>query len=252
MKKALFYGLLLFLVTGCSAGKYQIPKQDYQAKVQVLGVMPLLVDPALPFEYPQQEALLDLVKRTATGKHELLVEQLRSKKGYFDVRPLDGDPALLGLSVLSGEKSYAVDGRPAGYQFNAEAVAELTRRNVVDGLLVVIISGAKVKETRRSRTLLESLTTEYNDIMAMAAVVDRHGEVLWQLSGADAANILQLQYADFDEAFYNKTELVQIKNIGFAGVEKSLQAKGGGLPEVYDKLFGRIVTGISPGLLNSL
>lgn len=252
MKRYLFYGLLLLALLGCSRGQFQIPKQDYQAKVQVLGVLPLLVDSAAHFDYPQKATLLDIVSRSAAGKHELLVERLRHKKGYFDVRSLAGDAELVALSVLAGQVPPAKNGRPAGYQFNSQAISELAERNVVDALLIVVISGAQVEETRRSRTMLESLATKYNDIMATAAVIDRNGEVLWRLAGADAVRMLLLQYADFDEAFFNRTGVVQVKSIGLAGVEKALEAKAGALPDSYDALFDRIVSGISPGLLNSL
>ncbi|NOY14426.1 MAG: hypothetical protein GXP51_12425 [Deltaproteobacteria bacterium] len=256
MGRWFFYGILL-LLAGCSWGKYQIPKQDYQAKVQVLGVLPLLIDSAAPFDYPQKEALLDMLARSAVGKHEVLVERLREKKGYFDVRALSGNPGLIAASLLTGKNPPDEIGRPQGYRFNRAAVAELSQRNVVDALLVVVFSGARIKETRRSRTLLESLKTKYNDIVATAAVVDRNGEVLWRLSGDDTYRALQLQYPDFDEAYFNRTDLVRVKNIRLSGVEKALnetsgRKKEGRLPKMYDKLFDRIVSGISPGLLDSL
>jgi hypothetical protein len=249
--------MLLLLLVGCSTGTYQIPKQDYQAKVQVLGVLPLLIEPAATFEYPQKEALLDLLARSNAGKHSVLVERLRKKKGYFDVRPLDGDPELIALSLLAGENPRDFAGRPQGYRFKPEAVAELSERNVVDALLVVVLAGAQAEDSRRSRTLLESLTTNYNDIMATAAVIDRNGDTLWQLTGGDAYRALMLQYADFDEAYYNRTDLVRLKYISLSGIEKVLDESGGGkdekhLPEMYDQLIDRIVSGISPGLLDSL
>lgn len=256
MHKWFMYGLLL-LLAGCSWGKYQIPKQDYQQKVQVLGVLPLLVDTAAHFDYPEKETLLDLLSRSNVDKHEQLVERLRKKKGYFDVRSLVGSSELLTLSLLSGQHPADEAGRPQGYHFNQQSVAELAQRNVVDALLIVVFSGAQIEETRRSRTLLESLKTRYNDIMVTAAVVGRNGQVLWELTGAEAFRAVLLQYADFDEAYYNRTDMVRVKNIGMGGVEKSLAGPLTGkepdvLPEMYDKLFDRIVSGISPGLLDSL
>lgn len=256
MRRWFIYGLLL-LLAGCSWGKYQIPKQDYHAKVQVLGVLPLLVDSAAPFEYPQKEALLDVLARSTVGKHEALVERLKEKKGYFDVRLLSGSSELISLALLSGKSPDDASGRPQGYQFDPQAVGEMVQRNVVDALLVVVFSGEQIEETRRSRTLLESLTTKYNDIVATAAVIDRNGEILWQLGGDEAYRALLLQYADFDEAYYNHTDLVKVKNISLSGVEKTLyeplgEAETKLLPEMYDKLFDRIVSGISPGLLDSL
>ena len=254
MRKSILYGFLL-LLAGCSWGQYQIPKQDYQEKVQVLGVLPLLVDTAAHFEYPQKESLFDLLQRSVVGKQEILVEQLRNEKGYFDVRSLAGNSELLSRSLLAGEFPADEAGRPKGYQFNRQAVAELASRNVVDALLVVVLSGAQVEETRRSRTLLESLKARYNDIMATAVVVDSNGQILWELTGSDAFRAVLLQYADFDEAYYNRTDLVEVKNITMAGVERALDESGEGkeprrLPKMYDELFDRIVSGISPGLFD--
>ncbi len=253
--KKLLVCLLLLLLAGCSSGRFQVSKQDYQQQVQVLGVLPLLVDTAGQFDYPQKETLFDMLNRANSNKHQFLVERLRQKKGYFDVRALEGAPDLLTLSLLSGEVPTAEDGRPLAYQFNPQAVAELAQRNVVDALLLVVFSGAKIEETRRSRTLLESLKTRYNGIMATAVVIDSNGQVLWELSGAEAYQAVTLQYADFDEAYYNRIDLVRVKNISLSGVEPVLAEdpkKPGVLPEMYDKLFDRIVSGISPSLLDSL
>jgi hypothetical protein len=51
--------------------------------------------------------------------------------------------------------------------------------------------------------------------------------------------------------------MVQLKNIGLAGIERALEEvpdKDGTveLPEMYKDLFAEIVSGISPGLLDSL
>lgn len=257
MRKLFWGGLLLLLLAGCGWGKYQIPKQDYQQNVQVLGVLPLLVDKATDFDYPHKEPLFDLLTRSVNGKHELLVERIRKKKGYFDVRSLAGAPDLLTFSLLSGENPRDADGRLQGYQFNPQSIAELAERNVVDALLVVVFSGARIEETRRSRTMIESLRTGYSDIMVTAAVVDQNSQVLWELTGEDAFQALLLQYADFDEAHYNQTDLVRVKNIGIGGIEKVLEEPASddgkvGLPKMYDELFARIAAGISPGLLDSL
>lgn len=251
MKKSWIYFLVVLVMSGCSWGQYTVPKQDYQAKVQVLGVLPLLVDSGAFFEYPQKETLLDLVARSTEGQQDRLVARLRAEKGYFDVRALPGNPGMLAMSVLAGEQPRSEDGRPNGYVFNSQSVAELAERNVVDALLVVVVAGAQVKEKRRSRTLLESLDTTYNDILATAAVIDRSGKVLWQLTDSDAVRILLLQYADFDEAYYNRTDLVKVKNIGIPGLEKALEGEeDGDPPKAYQKLFDRIVSGITPGLFD--
>jgi hypothetical protein len=257
MKKFLFAGLVLLLLFGCASGSFQVPKQEYQKRVQVLGVLPVLVDYASATKYPQKEALYDILARSAQGKHEFLVDRLKKKKGYFDVRSLTVNPGLTALSLLSAGSPHDEAGRPLGYLFDRATVAELTRQNVVDALLIVVLSGEQVEETRRSRTMLETLNTGYSEVYATAAVIDRNGEVLWQMAGADGFPALMLQYPDFDEAFYNKTDLVRVKNITLAGIERTLEenvaADGAAeIPEMYKDLFSEIASGISPGLLDSL
>ena len=248
--------LLLLLVVGCSSGKFQLPKQEYQAKVQVLGVLPLLIDRTAPLNYPYREGVYDLLSRANVGKQEELVASLIKKKGYFDVRGLAGGD-LLAMSLFDAAQPVDEQGRPKAFVFNAETVAALAQRNVVDALLVVVFSGAQVEETRRSRTLLESLKTRYSDLLATAAVVGRDGQILWQMTGADSYQALQLQYADFDDAYYNRSKQVRLKNIELAGIERVLAGAADSkgkllLPKMYVELFERISSGISPGLLDSL
>ena len=257
MKKLLYCGLLIIFLSGCAGGKYQIPKQEYQTKVQVLGVLPLLVDYNSSLSYPQKDTLFDILARSTSGKHEFLVEQLKNKKGYFDVRTLSASPELTALSLLSAGSPHDEFGWPQGYAFDAATIAEMARQNVVDAVLLVVFSGEQVEETRRSRTKLETLTTRYNDIRTTAAVVDRNGQVLWQLAGKESFQALVLQYADFDEAYFNKTDLVRVKNVSLSGIEQVLDEdpdKDGvtELPGMYKSLFSEITSGISPSLLDSL
>ncbi|MCF6267355.1 MAG: hypothetical protein L3J57_12530 [Desulfuromusa sp.] len=257
MKKWLFCGLLIIFISGCASGKYQIPKQEYQARVQVLGVLPFLIDYNSSLTYPQKDLLFDMLARSISGKHELLVKQLKKKKGYFDVRALSVSPELTALSLLSAGSPHDESGWPQGYAFDAATISEIAKQNVVDAVLLVVFSGEQIEETRRSRTKLETLTTRYNDIRATAAVIDRNGQVLWQLAGKESFQALVLQYADFDEAYFNKTDLVRVKNISLSGIERVLDEdpdKDGvsTLPEMYKNLFSEIVSGISPSLLDYL
>ncbi|MDX2494104.1 MAG: hypothetical protein QNK27_04000 [Desulfuromusa sp.] len=257
MKKWLFCGLLIIFISGCASGKYQIPKQDYQTQVQVLGVLPLLVDYNSSLTYPQKDVLFDMLARSTSGKHDLLVEQLKKKKGYFDVRALSVSPELTALSLLSAGSPHDESGWPQGYAFDSATVSEIAKQNVIDAVLLVVFSGEQVEETRRSRTKLETLTTRYNDVRVTAAVIDRNGQTLWQLAGMESFPALVLQYADFDEAYFNKTDQVRVKNVSLSGIERVLDEdpdKDGvsTLPGMYENLFSEIVSGISPSLLDSL
>lgn len=253
--KRFFVGMVIFLLlSACSSGTYNIPKREYQSRVQVLGVVPILVD-SRPMNYPHSTEVYHLLKSSAQNKHYLLTEQLRAKKGYFDVRPLDINPDLTALSLLAGGGTYDDSGRPLGYQFDTATVAALARQNVVDALLVVVFSGEQIEENRRSRTKLESLRTTYSSIQATARVVDREGRILWELTGDNSHMAVNLQYPDFDEAHFNRTNQVHVKNISVAGAERIITDGEGEVAEpsrMYRELFSKLVSAISPGLLDSL
>jgi hypothetical protein len=257
MKKMLFCGLLIIFLAGCGSGTFQVPKKEYQTRVQVLGVLPLLVDTNSTLNYPDRDNLFAILARSASGKHEFLVEALKEKKGYFDVRSLSVGSELTALSLLSAGSPHDESGWPQGYAFDAATLAEIARRNVLDAVLVVVFSGEKIEQTRRSRTKLETLTTHFSDIWATAAVIDRNGQTLWQLAGPESFLALQLQYADFDEAYYNKTDFVRVKNVTLSGVERALDETPdengvAPLPPMYKNLFAEIASGISPNLLDVL
>ena len=257
MKKILCCLCLTVFIAGCSSGTFQLPKKEYNARVQVLGVLPLLVDYNSPLDYPEKDNLFNMLVGSASGQHKLLVEQLRKKKGYFDVRPLSVSPDLTAISLLSAGSPHDESGWPQGYAFDVATVARMAKQNVLDAVLVVVLSGEQVNEIRRSRTKMETLETRYNQIVATAAVIDRDGQVLWTLAGEDSFQALTLQYPDFDEAYYNKTDLVRVKNISLSGVKRALEEVPDkkdqlGLPKMYKRLFSEIVGGISPSILDPL
>ena len=256
MKRILAVVVILLFLGGCSSGTYNIPKREYQSRVQVLGVVPVLVDTGRTTNYPHTGEVYNLLRESAHNTHYQLAEQLRAKRGYFDVRTLDINPDLTALSLLAGGSRHDDAGRPLGYRLDPATVSELTRRNVVDALLIVVFSGEQIEENRRSRTRLESLRTTYSSIQATAVVIDRDGKILWELTGDDSFMAVNLQYPDFDEAHFNRTNLVHVKNISLEGARRIITDGAGEnsdqLSRMYRELFGKVVSAISPGLLDSL
>ncbi len=213
--------ILFLLLAGCSSGIYNVPTKEYQQQVRTLGVLPLVVDTRSVVKHPEATEIFSLLRRAATGQSEVVVDALRKKKGYFDVRHIN-EPARVLAEKLLLKADVDELGQPRGYQLNLQVLAELCKDSVVDGILLLNLQSAVHNEKRWSRNTFETLITDYNDIMATASVVSADGRVLWEMSGVDAVTILALQYPDFDEAHFNKSDAVNLKFIGISGLEKTL------------------------------
>jgi hypothetical protein len=249
--------LLLPLMQACSSGDYyKISQKAYRLKVQTLGVLPLLVDEDSAIVHPDGEELVNVLRCHNAAKEVRLIEILKGGKDYFDVRPVAGNPQqlfgrLVSTDSLCGEGSALY----RSYYFNAAAVAELTERNVVDALLVIILNGVVRPEKRWDRMHLSYLEADYNMILATAFVVLPSGEVVWEYPGQPGEAFLELQYPAFDEAYYNKTDKVKIRHITLAGLERVLAETDRdflgrtAFPRPYQEVFERIDSALKPGLL---
>ncbi len=259
MRRALLLLLLLPLI-GCTAGSYKMSAENYRQQVKTLGVIPLLVDDQSTVLHPERGAVLDLLVRQNAGKSPWLVEALRERKGYFDVREISGDPRALFTQLVSGS-TIGGEGekRHRSYIFQPAAVNELCRRNAVDGVLVVVMNGLVRPEKRwdRDRASLNFLQTDYNVILASAAVVLPTGAVAWDSAG-NGTPFLELQYPDFDEAYYNATDSVRLRFVSVAGLERILSRRDqdlffkSSLSQRYKKLFDGLADALTPGLIEQL
>jgi hypothetical protein len=257
MRRLAVIVLLPLLLAACGGGFFKIPKEEYRQTVRTLGVVPLLVDEGSTIVHPERQAVLDLLRRSSAGKEERLAELIRERKGYFDVRTVSAEPGTLyARLVRSGTLRGSGSEQYRHYDFEPAAVAELARRHVVDALLVVVINGVELSQKRWDRMHLNYLEARFNPVQATAAVVLPSGEVIWEWPGSGGEPLLDLQYPDFDEAFYNRTEEVKVKFISLPGLERTLneEPKGllGGKPfsARYQQLFGDIAGALQPGLLN--
>jgi len=248
---------LLLLLTACSSGSFKVSGDEYRQRVKTLGVLPLLVDDSSDIVHPRGDKVVRILRSQNREKEGRLIEILKQKKAYFDVRPVTGMPAGLFDRLITGSSP---QGPPEEihreYRFDAGAVAELARSNVVDALLVVVQNGVMRTEKRWGRLHLSYLEADYSQIVVSAAIVDPSGRVLWEYASASGEPFLQLQYPDFDEAYYNKTETVNVKFITTAGLERTLAESGRSLfertpfPLPYRDLFAAIDSALDLGLLN--
>lgn len=248
--------LVVAVAAGCAGGVYNVPKDQYKSMVKTLGVLPLMVDNGSAISHPESRQVIDLLRRDNLSKEDSLVELLREKKAYFDVRAVDGDPSELFRRITVSRKVAGDENGGYVYRFRPEAVSRLARTTVTDALLVVIFNGASRQERRWDRTKINYLDAMYDSILVSAAVVLPSGEVVWEYRSPVGNPFLNLQYPDFDEAYYNKTDQVAVKYVTLAGLERALAEPDKSwfgqsqLPILYHKLFKELAGGLKPGFMN--
>ncbi|TRO83229.1 hypothetical protein [Trichloromonas acetexigens] len=259
MPRWLLIGMVAALLIGCGGKSFTVPKAEYREKVQTLGVLPLMVDESSTISHPEREALIGLLHQYNSSTRDLLIDILKEGKQYFDVRAIPGNPQDIFNRLVIGQNPRGRgDEQHIGYVFNAAEITPLVEKNVVDAILVVIFNGVDRDEKRWDRTKLTFLRANYNVILASAMVLTADGQVLWEYHGKPGESFLPLQYPDFDEAHYNKTEEVKIRHISLAGLERTLAERSNSLfsrasgPLPYQNLFDQLASELNPGMINPL
>ncbi len=248
--------LLPLILIGCAGGTYKLPKDEYRERVRTLGVLPLMVDEGSTINHPQRQEVIALLHRENAGKDERLVSILRDRRGYFDIREIEGSSrALFSSLVRGGALRGEGDALYRRYQFDGSAAGRLASEHMVDGLLVVILNGVERVERRRDRApFVTYLEAPYNSIQVTAAVVLPSGEIAWEYAGEAGDAFLPLQYPDFLEASVNRTDEVRIKFLTLDGLERALREPSKGIlvrdeyPGLYLGLFQKISSSLNPGL----
>lgn len=246
----LFVLSCLFSISGCVSNSYQVTPEIYREKVKVLGVLPVIVDTESTILHPQRGEVLALLQQSAADKYLRLSQDLSASAGYSAVRPVIIDEKS--EMQLFAEKLLKTndDGSYRTYQPAREAVVALAQSAGVDGLLVVILNGVESKERRWERLSPRYLDASFNEIQATAMVLAATGEVLWEKNGASGSPFVDLQYADFDEAYHNRTDQVAVHFITVDGLSRALLATDKGLfdKEPFSTLYGRLFDKISAEL----
>jgi len=251
----LFLGALL-LLGACSYPSFEVPAKEYRSRVKTLGVLPLLVDAESDIHHPQRDQVVALLERHNDGVAGRLVEMLRAEKSYFDVRLLQEPPRSVFSELVSGSR---VSGEGSAlrldYSFRGDTATRLTQAHGVDALLVLVLHGVVRTERRWDRAALAVtyLDTPANLVTVSAYVIDASGQPLWKLSAERAGTFLDLQYPDFDEAYYNRGDQVPMRYLRLEGLERALEVKpeqalpNETLAGPYWGLFRRIAADLDPG-----
>lgn len=209
---------LALAAVGCAHDPFNIPREDYEQKVKVLGVAPIFMDADSDIRHPEKDTLVTLVREYNRKNEKELAEMIKETGAYFSVRFLDAEaPDELYRTLL-----YRAERRDdAGVVYNKqfykpEEIRTLVTQNGVDAVLLVTVSGLTMRDRIFSSNIVKYLDSDYNVLSVSAQVLDASGATLWEYpnfrAGGPATPVLaELQYPDFDEAAANMDDRVNVK-----------------------------------------
>ena len=249
-----------FLIFGCANNYYNIPRDQYEQRVKVLGVAPIFVDADSDIRYPEKDALVALVKDFNRINEKKLVDMIKGSGSHFDVRflPGDADPLYAGL-LARRERRDDAGVTYNKYFYKAEALRDYVKSNYVDAVMLVVVSGITRPDKVYSSNLMTYLATDYNFLIMTAQILDADGTILWEYPNFRQNTIslppfVALQYPDFCEAEANVSEKVEVKFKTIAGLRRTLEKKEKDLwrrdqqvSESYYSVFDDMVSLLDPG-----
>ena len=228
----LLVGLLLLpLVGGCAHNYYNLPQDAVAEKVKVLGVVPIIVDTDSDIRHPQREEMITLLTNVNRSFERDLLRLVKNTNSFYTVTLLDADPkAVFANTLFRRERRDDAAIQYNKYFWKEDALADFMRKNSLDAVMFVVVSGITRPDKIVSANLLDSLNTDYNFLVMTAQIVDAKATILWEYPNfrqrALSYNpLMNLQYPDFDEAKANMSPRVQVKFKTLEGIRRSLEKR---------------------------
>jgi hypothetical protein len=255
--KRLVAGLLFVAVTmlGCAQNHFNVPAENFAEKVKVLGVAPIIMDTDSDINYPQKELLIPLITDLNRKYEPLLVRKLQSTGNFYAVTPLTDDPRQLFSSLLARrEKRDDANIQYNKYFWKNDEIGAYIKKNRLDAVMVIVVSGLSKTSKIYSSNLLTSLETNFNFLTMTAQIMGPDGTVLWEypnfrgrlLSYLPLAN---LQYPDFSESEANLSRKTEVRFKSIDGIRRTLEQKKSDWmlretqePEVYGRMFDEMTS----------
>lgn len=228
----LLVALVALVAAGCAHNPFNIPREDYEQRVKVLGVAPVFMDADSDIRHPERDALVTLVREYNRLNEKELVTMLREAGAYFMVRPIEAAaPDELFRTLLF--RSERRDDAGVVYNkhfYKPEEIRTLVTQNSVDAVLLVAVSGLTMRDRIFASNLVRYLDSDYNVLTMTAQVLDANGTILWEYPnfrvGSPSTPVLaELQYPDFDQAAANMDERVEVKFKTIPGITRYLGQK---------------------------
>lgn len=228
----LLLGLLLLpLLGGCSHNYYNLPQDAVAEKVKVLGMVPIIVDTNSDIRHPQREELATLLVNVNRSFERDLLRLVKNTNSFYTVTLLDVDPtAIFSSALFRRERRDDASIQYNKYFWKEDVLADFMKKNSLDAVMFVVISGITRTEKISSSNLMDSLATDYNFLVMTAQIVDARGTILWEYPNFRQRSLsynplINIQYPDFDEAKANMSPRVQVKFKTLEGIRRSLEKR---------------------------
>lgn len=255
--KRFVVGLLFVAGTmlGCAQNHFNIPAEDFAEKVKVLGVAPIFIDVDSDIIYPQKELLIPIISDLNRKYEPQLVRKLKSIGNFYAVTLLADEPQQLFSSLIARrEKRNDASIQYNKYFWKNDAIGTYIKKNHLDAVMVIVVSGLTKTSTIYSSNLLTSLETNFNFLTMTAQILGPDGTVLWEYPNFRGRlltyyPLANLQYPDFSESEANLSRKTEVRFKSLDGIRRTLEQKKSDMlfretqePEVYGRLFDEITS----------
>ncbi len=246
--------VLIFLIAvvsfGCAQNHFNIPADNFVSKVKVIGVAPIFLDANSDIIHPDKEILLPIISGINRKYDSLLIRKLQGAGIFYAVTPLTDDPSQLFTSLMARREKRD----DAGVQYNKyfwknEELVAYLKKNHLDAVMLVVVSGISKNNRIFSSNLLTSLEADYNFLTMTAQIFGTEGTLLWEYPNFRGHllpyyPLINLQYPDFSESEANLSGATKLRFKSIDGIRRVLEKKKSDWmlqetaePEVYGRLF---------------
>lgn len=231
MKRLLLVVSCLLLLSGCAHNYYNLPQDAVAEKIKVLGMVPIIVDAGSDIRHPQRDELVTVLVNMNRSFERDLLRLVKNTNSFYTVTLLDDDPKAVFSSLLfRRERRDDASIQYNKYFWKETSLAEFMRKNSLDAVMFVIVSGITRPDKISSSNLLDSLATDYNFLIMTAQIVDAKGNIIWEYPNfrqrsLSYSPLMNLQYPDFDEAKANISPRVQVKFKTLEGIRRAFEKR---------------------------
>ena len=254
MKRLLLLPLLA-LMFGCAQNHFNVPTDLFAAKVKALGVAPIIVDANSDIRHPEKDQLVALIADMNRKYESQLARKIKEIGNFNTVVLLDGDPQrIFGDLFFRSENRDDATIRYNKYFWKTDELRDYLKKNSLDAVMLLVVSGITRNEKVYSNTLLSSRTSDYNHLILTAQILDGNGAILWEYPNFRSrllsySSLINLQYPDFNEAEANLSGKADLKFKTIDGIRRTLDQREKDLflretkdSDVYGKQFDEITS----------